>query len=264
MSRSVNASRMIGLLLVLMAAMVVLSGPVAEVLDLPSPVAEAKKKHKKKKKRPPAPAFNVVQCPTVVEPPSTRCEGTAANDYLIGGPEDRQFGGFDAISGEGGNDVYNGGNGSDFLRDSSTMSSDVYLFPSTEFSASGVQAFVDDNGGDSDIVGLSSYGIGDFEVSRIGARNLLLDGPEGRDIVIFDFFDGGIDEGKIELFLFREGYFTGDQVASGATESTPEEQATLKQRLPKDERSSRDEVSSQQESERDGSPDSAGSQAQTK
>jgi hypothetical protein len=34
-----------------MAAVVVLSGPVAQVLDLPEPTAEAKKKHKKKKRR---------------------------------------------------------------------------------------------------------------------------------------------------------------------------------------------------------------------
>lgn len=51
MSKSVNVSRIVGLLVLLMAAVVVLSGPVAQVLELPEPTAQAKKKHKKKKKK---------------------------------------------------------------------------------------------------------------------------------------------------------------------------------------------------------------------
>ncbi len=58
MSKSVNVSRIVSLLVVLMAAVVVLSGPAAGVLDLPEPTAEDKKKHKKKKKhRPAVPVF---------------------------------------------------------------------------------------------------------------------------------------------------------------------------------------------------------------
>jgi hypothetical protein len=59
-SKLVNTSRIGSLLVLLMAAIVMLSGSVAEGLDLPVRLAEAKRK--KKKKRSPAPAFNVVQC----------------------------------------------------------------------------------------------------------------------------------------------------------------------------------------------------------
>lgn len=224
-SKSVNAKRMIGLVvLVVVAALVVL------VAALYAPDAEAKKNK---------PQFNVVQCPTGAN--GLDCIGTATNDFLIGGPADRPRGAVDVIGGGEGNDVY--------------------LFPSTKFSDDdGDPASISDRGGGGDVVGLSSYGIEDFEVSRddIGEVNeLVLDGPGERDIDIFNFFDGGFFEGKIETFLFREGLFTGDELASKATEATPEEQAALQERLPEDERSVRDVDS--QESKRSEQTDAVGS-----
>ncbi len=247
MSRSVNASRMIGLLVLSMAALVVL------VAALGAPEAEAKKKKK------PFP-FNVVQCPT--QSNDTNCLGTEVNDFLIGGPEDREFGAFDFIEGREGTDVYNGGDGADVLFDSIPTSSDVYLFPSTEFSGAS-EVRMRDEGGAGDVVGLSSYGIDDFEVSRNGSL-LVLDGPNNRDIKINFFFDGeNFGKGKIEYFLFREGLVSGDEVTSEATaQATPEEQAALKERLPEDERS--DQGVDSQESKPSEQPDAAGFRPQTK
>jgi hypothetical protein len=70
--------------------MVLVAMMMAVVMVLSAPMADAKKKHHKKK----SPAFNVVQCPTSGE---TGCFGTPANDFLIGGPADREFGAFDLI-----------------------------------------------------------------------------------------------------------------------------------------------------------------------
>ena len=146
---------------------------------------------------------------------ATRCAsgsvGTAIDDYLIGGPEDREpFGAFDRIWGFEGNDVYNGGNGSDVLTDESTTSSDVYIFPSTQFSTNlNGLAIIWDFGGAGDIVVLSSYDREDFELSRIDDK-LILDGPGGRDIRIANFFG----EGEIEYFLFRDGWISGDELTS--------------------------------------------------
>ena len=53
MSKLVNTSRIGSLLVLLMAAIVVLSGPVAEGLDLPVRLAEAKRKRKKRRSPPP-------------------------------------------------------------------------------------------------------------------------------------------------------------------------------------------------------------------
>jgi hypothetical protein len=162
-----------------------------------------------------------VQCPTEGED-SFDCNGTAANDFLIGGPEDRPSGAFDRISGGEGTDVYNGGDGSDDLVDDSTTSSDVYLFPSTDFG----EGDVFDDGGAGDLVGLGSYSVEDFGVLGF-EDNLFLDGPGEKDVEISGFSGGG----KIEFFLFREGYFTGEQVAGGLTQASPEEQAALEEQL---------------------------------
>jgi len=106
------------------------------------------------------------------------------------------------------------------LIDESITSSDSYLYPSTEFGKTfGGQNFsnIIDSGGGGDIVGLSSYSIAEFEVSGVDfdPNDLLLNGPGDREILIQNFFDGeNFGEGKIETFLFREGAFAADDIAS--------------------------------------------------
>ena len=122
MSRAIEAKWAMVLLAVMMAAIVVLSGPVAGVLDLPEPTAEAKKKKKKKKKkkRPPvvvpAPELNLVQCVQQ----GTLCKGTDGNDLLVGTSAEEN------IQGCEGNDVYDGRNGEDLWFDRSVTTNDSY------------------------------------------------------------------------------------------------------------------------------------------
>ncbi len=206
------------LLAAMMAAIVVLSGPVASVLDLPEPTAEAKKKKKKKKKRPPivvpapapAPELNEVQCVNEI------CEGTAANDRLVGTPE-REF-----AQGREGNDVYDtkGGpddNLRDFLKDASATSNDTYLVPDNQF---GFMA-IEDLGGSSDVIDLSGYNFADFDFLKYNdegqqgnpPNDLLMNAQGARLISLLDHFDEGADGGKtIEQFKFKDGVRTADQV----------------------------------------------------
>ncbi|MCA1716719.1 MAG: hypothetical protein LC781_07605 [Actinobacteria bacterium] len=204
-------------MVVLMAAIVVLSGPVAEVLDLPAPTAEAKKKHKKKKKknRPRPPAFNVVQCPNDAD-----CFGTDLNDFLVGTDLDKE------ISGKEGNDVYLGNGGDDVLFDSSLTSNDVYTGYEPNFTGFGNDEIID-NGGSADFLDLSSLRmLDDVTLIRID-QALSLDGPGINDITITDHFG----EGRIETIKFANATLTGTQTESLAREATPGEQAELKERF---------------------------------
>ncbi|HET6262757.1 MAG TPA: hypothetical protein VFG99_11050 [Chloroflexia bacterium] len=206
------------LLAAMMAAIVVLSGPVASVLDLPEPTAEAKKKKKKKKKRPPsvvpapapAPELNEVQCVNAF------CDGTDGDDRLVGTPE-REF-----AQGKEGNDVYDtkGGpanNERDYLIDISDTSNDTYLIPDNEFG----HMAIDDKAGSSDVIDLSSYNFADFDFLKYNdegqqgqpENDLLINGPGSRLITLIDHFDEGADGGKtIEQFKFKDGVRTADQV----------------------------------------------------
>jgi hypothetical protein len=200
-------------LVALLMAVVVLSGPVAEVLDLPSPVAEAKKKHKKKKKnRPRLPAFNVVQCPNSPDD-NYFCEGTPGNDYLIGGPADRSpLGEFDEAYGKEGDDVYDSGHGGDNLTDESATSNDRYLFPSTGFGSRNGRpagATVKDSGGSADVLDLGSYKSTNFGRSKSGDGLFLL-GPAPRAIYIRDFFTTN----SIDYFRFSDLTITADEIKS--------------------------------------------------
>ncbi|CAA9431541.1 MAG: hypothetical protein AVDCRST_MAG78-1735 [uncultured Rubrobacteraceae bacterium] len=195
--------RMMILLALLMAAIVVFSGPVAEVLNLPEPTAEAKKKKKR---------YNVVKCPNQTYDNYT-CKGTAGKDRLVGGPADRSpYGAHDQMYGKEGNDVYQGGNGRDIFTDESITSSDRYVFPSTEFSfdstSSFTYAWVRDWGGSADVLDLASYRYDDFDRRNWLGQDLYLEGPEARDILIEDFFTSN----TIDYFKFSDRTVTAAEI----------------------------------------------------
>ena len=177
---------------VVLAALVMVA-----LLVLSAPMAEAKKKHHH---RPPAPAFNVVQCT------ANPCVGTAGNDRLIG-----RGGTFDAVFGKEGNDVYEGNGGGELI-DSSTISSDTYVFKGSDLGAT----FVEDCGGGADTVDLSStsfrlldnatiFRVDNFDNTCNGtnADDLILSGPEGL-VEIVDHYGTG----KVEKVKFANGTLT--------------------------------------------------------
>lgn len=177
----------------------------AAVLVLSAPVAEARKRHH---------ALHKVQCPNSTSDNLT-CDGTRGNDYLIGGPASRSpYGATDYIYGGEGDDVYKGGNGADVLTDDSTKSNDRYLFPSTEFSLPGPItlgfASIQDFGGSADVLNLSSYKSTDFALSHFygNTRTLHLDGPGARDINVYDFFTTN----SIDTFKFSDRTITADEI----------------------------------------------------
>ena len=179
----------------------------AAVLVLSAPMAEAKKRH---------PTLNKVRCPTSTSN-NFVCEGTRGKDYLIGGSASRSpYGETDYIYGEEGGDVYNGGGGGDVLTDNSTTSNDRYLFPSTEFSLSGPislgYAQIQDFGGSTDVLNLSFYKSDDFTRSQYqhNPRTLRLDGPGARDIHIYDFFTTN----SIDYFKFSDRIITANEIKS--------------------------------------------------
>ncbi len=193
--------------------MVLVTLLMAAVLVLSAPMAEAKKK---KKKRHPVPTYNVVQCPTSTSN-NFVCDGTPGNDYLIGGPASRSpYGETDYIYGEEGVDVYNGGGGGDVLTDNSTASNDRYVFPSTEFSLPGPIslgfAMIQDKGGSADVLDLGSYHSTDFARSRAqyNIRTLHLEGPGARDISVYDFFTTN----SIDSIKFSDRTITADEIKS--------------------------------------------------
>ena len=173
------------ILLVAMAMMAVL---VLGALDTSD--AEAKKR----KKRPPA--FNVVMCTT------NPCNGTRANDYLVGTNE-----GSDDIYGGEGNDVYNGKGGWDSWRDLSTTSNDTYLVGKIE--APFEAASITDDGGSSDKVDLRPYSSTDLS-SGTGT------GSNGN---MFIYIDGhhmveisNHESSPIEYFQFADKVLTAAQI----------------------------------------------------
>ena len=215
MGKSVNASRMVGLLVLLMAAMVLVSGPVAEVLDLSAPVAEAKKKNRR-------PAFNVVQCPGSGQD----CFGTQRMDRLVGTDSG------EIIHGEGGNDVYQGNGGNDTLFDSSTTSNDLYTGYAPSFTGFGSDAIAD-RGGGADVLDLGSLKLFD-EVAVVrrdepdpNPDDLVLSAPGDNTILLPDHFGAGR---RIEKIKFANAIVTGSQVASLARETTPQERTAFEQR----------------------------------
>ncbi len=182
------------LLAVMMAAIVVLSGPVAGVLDLPEPTAEAKKKKKKKKRPPASPAFNVVMCAT------NPCNGTSANDYLLGTNE-----GAEDIYGGEGNDVYDGKGGWDKWHDSTT-SNDTYLVGKIE--APFEAASINDDGGSSDTVDLRPYSSTDLSSgtgSYQEAMFIYIDGHHMAEI-------NNQESSPIEYFRFADKTLTALQM----------------------------------------------------
>ena len=187
----------------------------AAVLVLSAPMAEAKKKHKKKKGHP-VPALNVVQCSNSPDNNYT-CNGTPGNDYLVGGPASRSPNGeTDYMYGGEGDDVYDGGGGGDVLTDNSTTSNDRYPLPSTEVSSPspislGV-AYIQDFGGSADVLDLGSYKSTDFARSHFqyNPRTLRLDGPGARDIHIYDFFTTN----SVDYFKFSDRTIMADEIKS--------------------------------------------------
>ena len=145
----------------------------------------------------------MVQCPTGGT--SSTCFGAASRAYLVG--RDDQF---DQIEGGEGDDVYDGGGGSDFLEDFSTTSNDLYLVPATEFSASGSGALgIEDFGGNSDVLYLGAYKSSDFALSNSGGH-LFMDGPGKRDILIPFFFTTD----SIDSFKLKDGTLMAEQINS--------------------------------------------------
>jgi len=177
----------------------------AVVLVLSAPMAEAKKRH----------ALNKVQCPTETYDNYT-CEGTRGKDRLVGGPASRSpYGAHDQMYGEEGDDVYEGGNGPDVFTDESITSNDRYVFPSTEFSLSSTSSFtyawVRDWGGSADVLDLRSYRYDDFTRGNWLGRDLFLDGPGARDILIDGFFLSN----TIDSFKFSDRTVTADEIKRG-------------------------------------------------
>lgn len=191
MSRLGKAKRTIGLLVLLMAAIVALSGPVAEVLDLPAPVAEAKKKQKKKKKKKQTNTYTTIYCPNQ----GSNCVGTTGNDFLVG------TSGLDYIQGREGNDFYYPKGGSDYLQDSRD-GNDYYYEDVKDFGS----LVIDDDGG-TNVLDLSRrYSSGEFDPERDG-DDLFLDGPGGNNVRIVDYFDGN----TFFYFQFSDGLKTLDE-----------------------------------------------------
>jgi len=151
--------------------------------------------------------FNVVQCPTGGS--STECVGTSARDALIG-----RDGTYDNIKGGEANDTYNGKGGCDALEDASLTSSDRYLVSVKDFCNVGISSLsIQDNGGNSDTLDLSSfYKSTDFQFSK-GFTNLHMDGPGVNDIDILNFFttDSSVTD-SIESFKFSDKTLTAQQV----------------------------------------------------
>src|SRR3712207_3631044 len=172
-----------------MSALVLLSGPVAGVLDLPESTAEAKKKKKKKK-------TNLVKCALQ----GTVCRGTDGKDRLVGtGAEEN-------IQGGEGNDVYDGKNGEDLWFDSSATSNEIYLAgPALQASAQSGKFepwTVLDNGG-ADILDFGTFSSEDivavtepFE-GQLGIRILLQEDPRRTGFVsVLDHLRN--EENKVE------------------------------------------------------------------
>jgi hypothetical protein len=213
MSRAIEVKWAIVLVAAMMAAIVVLSGPVAGVLDLPEPTAEAKKKKKKKKKkRPPvvapapAPEFKLVECAQQ----GLVCKGTDGKDRLVGTSAEEN------IQGGEGDDIYDGKNGEDLWFDRSVTSTDTYLAgPALQASAQSGKFepwTVLDNGG-SDILDFGPFSSNDivavtepFE-GQLGIRILLQEDPRRTGFVsVLDHLRN--EENKVERFKFADRTLT--------------------------------------------------------
>jgi hypothetical protein len=213
MSGSIRARRTVGLLVLLVAAIVALSGPVAEA-----------KKEKKKK-------FNTVQCANV----GFDCRGTDRRDRLVGTDSDDSLislGSGDVLKGNGGDDTLQGGTGDD-----------TYTGYKGDFGSD----LIFDSGSGSDVLDLSSFRSEDFSiVSVVGDTDLFLFGPGDNEIEI----DGQFGTRRIEKIKFADKTLKASQLEGLAREATPEVQAALEEERPNDdERPSQDERSPQEEKE---------------
>lgn len=212
MSGSIRARRTVGLLVLLVAAIVALSGPVAEA-----------KKEKKKK-------FNTVQCANV----GFDCRGTDRRDRLVGTDSDDSLislGSGDVLKGNGGDDTLQGGAGDD-----------TYTGYKGDFGSD----LIFDAGNGSDLLDLSSFRSEDFSIVSVdGDTDLFLFGPGDNEIEI----DGQFGTRKIEKIEFADKTIKASQLEGLAREATPEKQAELEEKRSKDEYPPEDERSPQEEKE---------------
>lgn len=194
-----------------MAAIMVLSGPVAGVLDLSEPTAQAKKKKKKKK---PQNRVITINCPNRAD--GETCVGTTGRDRLIG------TNAFDYIQGRAGNDYYDSKGGSDYLFDNST-SNDYYYESVLDFG----NLRIEDVGG-TNVLDLSRrYESDDFDPERDG-DDLFLDGPGTNNVRIIDYFE----DNTFFYFRFSDGLKTVDaNDASTLQNASASEQAEVQEQV---------------------------------
>ncbi len=205
--------RIIVLVAMTMVAVMLLSGPVAQVLELPERTAEAKKKKKKKKRQ--NPTYTTIYCPNRSDGQS--CVGTTGRDYLIGTNS------FDYIQGREGNDLYDSKGGSDYLFDNSETSNDYYYESVLDFG----NLRIEDDGG-TNILDLSRrYESDDFDPERDG-DDLFLDGPGSNNVRIVDYFD----DNAFFYFYFSDGYKTvGANDANTLQAASASEQAKAQEEV---------------------------------
>jgi hypothetical protein len=202
--------RIIVLVAMTMVAVMLLSGPVAQVLEVPGEgeAFAANKKKKKKRNR-----VVTINCPNRAD--GETCVGTTGRDRLVG------TNAFDYILGRAGNDVYYPKGGSDILWDNS-ISNDYYYESVLDFGNLRIR----DDGG-INILDLSNrYESDDFFPERDGNDLLLREAPgspgDGTNRVrIIDYFTTN----TFFYFYFSDG-FANDalQSASASEQAQVEEQ----------------------------------------
>jgi hypothetical protein len=184
--------RIIVLVAMTMVAVMLLSGPVAQVLEVPGDsTAEAKKKKKKKKRN----KVVTINCPNGA---GNNCVGTTGRDRLIG------TNARDNIAGRAGNDIYDSNGGSDNLSDS--RGNDYYYESVLNFG----DLRITDNVG-TNVLDLSRrYESDDFDLEWDGDDLVLqevLSGPgDGTNSVrIIDYRDAFRDGNSFFYFKFSDG-----------------------------------------------------------
>lgn len=195
----VTSRRMVGLLLLAMAAALLLS-----VTNAPDAGAKKKK-------------INVVRCADV----GFDCVGTNGKDRLVGTPGSEQ------IFGEGDNDIYEANGGNTFLIDRSAKSSDIYTDVDP---GEGQNTIIADSGGSGDFLNMGSFKFDDVTFVRFNNGiddddELTMRGPEFRD---FDI-DNHFGKGRIEKIKFADRTIKGKQIRNLIREATPEEKAALEE-----------------------------------
>lgn len=198
MIRVREAKRTVGLLMLVMAALMVLTATLA------APDAEARKKKKKR--------LNKIECVKQ----GTVCNGTARNDLLVGTSA------FEVLQGGEGNDVYDGKNGEDDWVDKSATSNDTYKAgPTLQASKIGGKFepwSVVDFGGSNDTLDFRPFSSDDIvEVTddafgdNLGIRVLLNEDPRRTGAVILPG-QLRIEEQRIENFKFSDRTLTAEEI----------------------------------------------------